>query len=599
MKNSATARFRPCTRLRVFAFAPIISAFLAWCLTAQHAGLSSYIPVREYFVAWKAAQLEMKIENPHSITVWTSTSACRGEFVSSRNEDGPREFIVRDVVTDYRHNSLGEYRLNHSTKRPLKRIVAYLSVTPLGNGSRIQPNPIRKPHFHEQCPEIAPPQHRPTARLTRDGKEVEEFDVSVENIYGGPHQPDPCHLVWKSYRNADEWQIYVGLAPRQNGTAADTAKEKEMDSALSDLESQGTFLELSVTFRTGAQSFKNFKSSFLLGCIPGLTARTALPLTDRMFHSRPASCNQSSGALLVSGGALWGELTSPIGRVRAAHFAARALTGYLRYEAVAIGVMLPRTIAHIQHICGERRACFDSYQRANYQFMKALARDMEKALQDANVMSSIWQNIVLFPFCKLGSDFDGTEHKYPCNWSSYLGQHHYGYLSYTLFSPFVKWVTSMDIDEAIGDTLIESGNDTFCSAAFRFDSCGDTEVPGALWLRWLHFKVPDEAVARFTVALRKRGIPTLRAALGKKLNISECYSAKSVPASGKMTLSCQSGMGFWVHRGIVLGNASSLNRLVFTPLRDWDRQNKRVASLLTLHGRRHLPFASCEFDPLR
>jgi hypothetical protein len=580
--------------------------FLVWSLTAEHAGFTSGFHVRDYLAASTAAPQQRTFKNlPRSITVWTSNSPCRGKFLSDRNADGPREFMIRDVVADFRHNSLREYRLNHPTKHPFKRIVAYLSVTPLGNGSRIQPTPIRKAPLHEGCPEIASPQREPTARLTRDGKDVKGFVVSVDHVLGGPEQPDPCHLVWKSYRDPDEWQVHISLAHRQNEATSDAISEKDMDTMLLDLEREGAFLELSLTFRTGVQSFKPFTASFLLGCIPGLTARTALPPTDQMFHSPSVSCSQSSGALIVSGGALWGGLTSPAGRIQAAHFAARALTGYLRYEAVAIGVILPRTIAQIQHICGDRRACSGYYQRKNDLFMNALASDMERALQYADVSPSIWPKIVLFPFCKLGSDFDGAERNIACSWSRYFGQHHYGYLSYTLFSPLVKWMTSMDVDESVGDILAESGNDTSRSAgndtsrsaAIRFDSCGNTEVPGALWLRWLHFKVLDESTARLTVALRSRGIPKFRAVQGRKLNVSECYIERTVSGNGKTTLSCESGMGFRVHRGVILGNASNLNSLGFTPSRYWDRKNERVASLLTLHGRRHLQFGSCEFDP--
>jgi hypothetical protein len=572
--------------LGYFSVACVIGIYSLWSSFGGHV-------LRRYALFFKDpptsidTKLKVTSANTQSVSVWDNQMPrCRGIFTSEPTIGGPPEFMIRDVVADYRHNSVQELSTKHPGKAPFRRVVAYLSVTPPGNGKVVQMFPVLQPDQQKICENMASGRRPPRARLTHRGKEINEVAVKVDYILGSPELQEQCSTLWKVYRDPDEWQIYVSIWFPGNRGTGNNIDERQMDAVLSKLETKGVSLELDIMFGTHEYGFKEFSMSFLLGCISGLIRRTALPNLNFIFPVHSSNCNESTGAFMISGGTAWGGLLSPSGRGKFAHFAARALLGYLRFDAVAIGVTVVRTISHIQDICGSREICILHYEKENSNSLTALAGDIDNALNDIGVPASLRSKVILFPFCRLGSDYNGSESLIPCLWSRYRGQEHYGYLSYTLFAPYVKWVTSMDIDETLGDTLppaVIVNNTRQLSAAVRFDSCGKTDVPGALWFRWLDFKAPPESADKLTTALRNKGIPKLKSMNENNVNITECYSTRSVSGNGKTTISCASGMGFRVHRAVLISNTSDLRSLHYTPEHEWDRNNTRVTSSLTHH----------------
>lgn len=383
--------------------------------------------------------------------------------------------------------------------------------------------------------------------------------------------------------------------------------DREYETALNELLSSGAeaaSLEVSlpVSFSDDENPFIA-KFSVGLSCVAGLVSTHGKPSLAELLPQMPPlgmSCEESSGGVVAVGGALFGyKRDNENGRKEAAHFAARALLGSVRFDTVAISVIGMYSISEIYSKCGDDNAvCAAGYHDANDAFLSSLSAVIEDELRVLGVPQNLWSRVLLFPICRLGTDFRGYEAGgLGCRWSAFHGQWVTNEHSYTLLSPYHKWFASFDLDEFIVDDAAYMRSAPIAARRHVEPRAADSVfsrralasgVRGAIRVPWLEFKAARGQERNITRAALRSGGLVLESSAGgpgAALNRTGCVAASGV--GGKTVVSCEDGaIGMHVHDGLRVVRADDLGTR---------RCFKRVpfdAELVVYHG--HGPrFGDC------
>jgi hypothetical protein len=555
--------------------------------------------------ALKQAEIIYISRNAGRVRVWEPhTTGCTGTFVMKLpGADSSRAplLMLREAAVDYRHNSLREMDINNGVSRgarnlrQMRRVALQVTTGNDFKGStrpkRLRP--VLPPHASDSSKSKTHTDQRthnavPTAILTGSS---DAWTASVDYVI----TPALCATVCfytdgaRTICAGDEWQVVVTLV-----APAFIETESQLEQELGILESKQASLNISLPFTysgsgTGEgddeRQHLQFDAELALGCISGLTASTSV---DRLLpteaSTRKKSCLRSTGAVVVSGAAVFGrKRTSKEGHHEIAHYAARALLGSVRFDTIAVAIQTVHPVAEIDSNCGlagtENGDCRAQYHANNTKLLTDIAANVEQELKHIGVPESDWSRLVLFPFCRLGSDFDGGEQGDPCAWSAYNGQLVLNNHAYTVFSPFHKWHASVDLDEFIvndGAYMSSSPPNNRVPALGRqvkprraaelFDERAARTrrtrrgVVGALRFAWLDFRLfrqDWETMVRDIwrnggLEMQRSPAPVMDpvARASATLNRTACYGSRQI--EGKSAVSCEAGIGVSNHDVLLL-----------------------------------------------
>lgn len=534
------------------------------------------------------------LERRPNVTVWYPTSHnCRGIFNDEPADDGIPLVLLRDVLVDKRHPSVQEYRINQPDSGHFRRLVGLLTVPPKGRihvNSTTGPDPIN--------PATGDPDAAKAHLRLPHGGVPGDFRISVDYVITNPSCASQCK---QSFCAVKEWQVIMTLTSSDR-RLSDESFERNLEL----LEMSGGQVHLELPMRLSEEPVRVFKSSFNLGCVAGLTRSTDL-LGPAALPPLKHTCADTHGAIMLGGGALVREKKwSESGWAEVGNFAARAMRGQVRFDAVAVAVTVKYTVSHMRHICKNVTKCFDRLHEENRQLLDKIAERAREEMESVEVPPSMWPNLYILPFCRLGSDYMEHEKNNPCRWSHYHGQYHQSTYLYSLLGSHYKYAASLDIDEFLVDRyppgfsrfpLGQSrlGAQSF-SAERRFDSVGETSDPNVFWFRWLDFQLRpgDERSLTNTIMARKE--PSFLSMNETNLNVSSCYGSTITWSGGKTVVSCDRGMGFRIHNAVMISQRNNLSSLVCNSKSNWGLQNDRFTSMFIYHGRRTPRYGNCLFD---
>lgn len=417
--------------------------------TSQASPVSSLTNIAPKSTASQPAAVGASKHRPYapatagSVAVWhPHTRACAGKFVTDDSERRGLQplLMLREASVDFRHNSIREFKMNRrdggADKRLFRRVTLQVSVA--WDAELVgAPWPGGSQDAHGTA--------LPSASIGVEQRDTGggESDISGEGwsvefsyVLEEPHcanrrchdTPVPGHNTEDRSRTTymctpRETQLIVSITPPRH-----VATEDEFAAELTKLERRAAYLRLTLPVRLNADrnAQENQELSLSLGCISGLTASTALlpHLAHLEGGTKPyappnPSCEQATGSVIVAGAPLFdSRRDTEGGRRGVAHFAARALFGSVQFDTVAVPVLTPHSMSEILARCASNVTCIDAYQGRNEQLLSAVAGDVEKELRELGVPGEHWRRILLFPFCRLGTDhFDGGhERRHACYW---------------------------------------------------------------------------------------------------------------------------------------------------------------------------------------
>lgn len=496
--------------------------------------------------------------NESRVIVWIPHSPrCRGNFVlysqAADREAGKPALLIREVALDRRHVTLREYRIRTKSERSFRRIVVLLTAVPHGTSALVS-KPAR-------AGKRGPLLGFRSSFINKDGQTVTQLRSGVDYVI----TDRMCARSCKDYtpcRNK-EWQMIITVSLRGGGD------DRMIDSALESLENDGGSLHLVLPVVMRDNSTEVFETTIGLSCIAGLTSATAFP-ASRYLPPRRDQCKDARGALAVSGGPLFGEKRMSIDAWREiAHYAARCLYGSMWFDSVAVGVIPEFTLAQIEFICSSARSsakCMTEYYNKNVQHLKAIAATIEDVFEQLQIPSSEWSRLILFSFCRLGSDFGESELGTPCNVSHHHGQKPLGHIAYTMFGQYHKWVSNLDLDEFVvyerpssflrfprrghSDALVK-----LQSAESQFDRMMATTGDTSFRMPWFDFRVTSRTLFDLSYAVTRDNELTFgpyNLSASEQFEQKLCYMAGSgeralLWGGGKVVQHCEDGFGFMVH----------------------------------------------------
>lgn len=385
------------------------------------------------------------------VRVWSpDLRSCRGRFIVPRlNEsyETPPVLMLREAEVDLRHNSLQEIDRKQLPPSVYRRIVVHVSaardVTPV--------LPVRPALRWAGTGPFPDANIAGGDDAKREGWQANIdyiiSDVDLRCINNGIKVPRYKHYQW----NGGEWQIILTITgPRHFKT------DDEFQKALEELAHEETYssfplLELTLPAHLPKEkTHTNLQLSLTFGCVAGLLGSNTLQNQLPLMPAR-TKCSEATGSVLVAGGAMFGEKrNSATGRKEAASFAAKALLGSIRFDTIAIPVISTHSVTKVLGMCNGDGRCMETMYAENDSFLKNLAVEVGKELTSLGVPQDMLARVVVFPVCKIGTDYEGQEKdNLPCDWSAYMGQRMVNDLGYTLFSPFHKWYATFDLGKSV------------------------------------------------------------------------------------------------------------------------------------------------------
>jgi hypothetical protein len=295
-------------------------------------------------------------QGAHAVTVWIPQYArkCHGRFASAPARDSPGGFpyaIVRDAVVDNRFASRKEFRRRRNKIRAFQRLVLYVTahlsvkfVQPAADkaataapdqSSPVSGNLVITDEDDQTAPARTPNLTGQQTQTDRGPVVVADVAVAVDYVlHVNPFVVQPVYKPGTTTvygQDVSEWQIVVSLSP-----AYPSAYEREelFAARLRALVDHGAYLNLSLPLLRYDGEKVEFRPSLALACVMGLAGATQLP-NQKRFQQHEACRQHADGAVAFAGSALHGHKRSDPKRViEIAHFAARALTGSLRFDSV-------------------------------------------------------------------------------------------------------------------------------------------------------------------------------------------------------------------------------------------------------------------------
>lgn len=505
------------------------------------------------------------------VQVWEAhTARCAGSFLFRNSTHGAPPLMLREASVDFRHNSIAEFRAKsaHDHKSlPFRRVALQISAAPDG---RIPSgmSPVMPPLNISSSRDES---NFPQAYLTNsNGAIIRDITVSVDYILRDPQCAEVCFYIdtARTICAGQEWQVILSLKFSKG-----LHNDRKLQNQLDRLESMSAKLAVSLPIVLPSGKQFMFKPWMTLSCISGLTTSTSLAPLMKHQSSQVSACEKSKGAVQVTGGPVFGhKRETPFGQKEIAHYAARALLGSVRFQTVAVGVVTNRSVSEIAALCEDNVKCAEKAHQENLNNMRSIASVVEAELGEIGVPRHHWSRIVLFPFCRLGTDYTGYEAGgNACRWSAYYGQLVLNSHAYTVFSPFHKWHASVDLDEFfVKETnyLLRGKKPHLKHPSAHPEPAADIfdrrtkhthvqNVAGALRFRWLDFRLHRPQWINLTRDVMQFGGLEMSSTDGFPLNRTACYGFKRI--EGKSAVSCEFGIGVSNHDMLLLKKADSLH----------------------------------------
>jgi len=399
-----------------------------------------------------------------------------------------------------------------------------------------------------------------------DGRSADKIDVKFDYLIEDGRCQRTC-IRYKTCR-VREWQAIVTVL------STDMGEKENLEDYMQDLIDEGAFLRLNLPVVIQESGLiETVIVDIGLSCTAGLSKTNRLPYVDRTIPGEQGDCNNARGALTIGGGALFGEMRYNESAWRSiAHYGARHLLGHTWYDTVAVALLAEFTVSEIIQICSFSEKvsdCVNHYHSKNMDYFNKVRRVVEEELYELNVPRKKWTRLILFQFCGLGSDFEGTEKGMPCAASFHNGQKILGLIGYTHFSRGHSWASNFDLDELLVDETapsISSGNypHEYESAHDRFTSLRRETNKTSYYTEWMDFSVDSSDTRKFTTDImngQRVGFKS-RDALDKNLNFTECYGG-----GGKVISHCSVTAGLLVHYALIAEKETNLSRIHCGPVR--------------------------------
>ncbi|CAN8062651.1 unnamed protein product [Agarophyton chilense] len=456
---------------------------------------------------------------------------CIGTFSSATSEFSDKGFpdaLLRDAYLDLRLASQRDARHRHgtlATQRIMVAVTLHLSV-------QIQTKNV-------------------TVRV-RNAAGLKAFVDDVREIEshskGSEFEYVPGKTTTRGFE-VYEWQLIVTLQAKNN-----SSDFEEYVRSLADDARSGIDLEIPLERFDGKKLW--FRPKFAFGCVFGWDAAAVM-------SAHAASSGSDSSAVLFCANSLSGrkkEQDSFHGEI--AHWAARSLQGVVRFDAVVLPIIVDRSMSECST---DDKGCMREASRLNRKLFERVSDNVVAELDKIGVEDEVYKQIVLIPFCRLGTHATGMERRDACSASQRYGQMHNTLMPYALLGKFYKWATLYDLDEYIamtdGKGPMQHTQRVRAGALFD-DMLRESEhmTKAAFTIAWLNFQILRRDVSSITHEVLRGRSQTLVPAASMPSSpstpspstpsTSECYDTQRVP-TGKAVVRRDVGLGFTVHQPLV------------------------------------------------
>lgn len=532
------------------------------------------------------------------VAVWVPHSErCDGIFAvrtSQTEPDGPVALVVREATVDYRHVSLAELRAKGSSPNARRVLILMTNLPQKENDMFTYIKETRqKGELSPAASLVYPNGSAVTGGASRGWTSSVSFDYLLED--------KSCEQNCKVYSRCRvrEWKAVVTVRNFGSPLPGFLLPPNSVDLWLERLKRDGVRLRLSfhVALRTDEAKIERLEVEVGLSCIAGLVPETQMPPMPYM-PPRKESCAEARGAVQISGGALFGRARhDPASWRLLAHFAARHLYGTTSYDTVAIALLPEYSVREIWSLCKTDAAnstCVPALHKSNREYVETVRNGVEDELEKLQVPRQDWARIALFMFCRLGTDFEGSEAGLPCDASHHAGQKVLGHAAYAMFAPFHRWASNFDLDEFLYDEAAPVRPRTEAleesrSAYLRFEQLRTATRRSVFYTKWLDFRVNDVDTVDFTRRIMHSQPFNFTGHDRQPLKVSDCYDG-----GGKVAVSCERSTSFMIHFGYALKNLSD-----FGSGNCVHRHERTVseAALYTYHVRKPPRQGQCLYDP--
>lgn len=366
------------------------------------------------------------------VHIWQTPQNCQNATVASPPaRDSERSFpyfILRDAAVDNRPAS--NRVLGKSDPPGTRRLILYLTVH-LSN--RLSMNYLNY--------SITAKVSHPALSITPEYV-LEVCPALVPKVPKG-HRPA---LRTRYGREAVEWQLGIRVSP------SDPNQPQTLEEAVR----QGAVANLTIpAHRYDGESFL-YNIAFPLRCALGWDVLP--PIIPSALRSEPICDAGGAGAsstVLLSGSSLYGsKKRDPKHFKEVAHFAARALRGAVRFQAVIMSVVTDFSAADIALKCGADMTCAQGLEKQNMDLLHRVARVVETEFAALGLPEELRARVVLVPTCRLGSDAANSEKDDPCQISHRYGQYHATFFAYGVIAPYFKVRSSPIVRFFVADTMV-------------------------------------------------------------------------------------------------------------------------------------------------
>ena len=479
---------------------------------------------------------------------------CEGHFVSERAEHSQSGFpyaVIREAVIDRRYLSRRHFQrvAGNARSRAFELIILYvtthLSVSLSRENAVVDVIEFPAPDMREMVADVQ--------------ANVDYVTHVNPFLFSGAYKPG---RKTSQGEEVSEWQVVISLTPR-----VDVAHAKRTQEAFSHriraLSDEVTPVKLGITLPLRRYDGKTieFNANFSIGCATGWEADESYPELEQWDSGKECKAGASgvNGAVVLSGSALYGaKQRDAVHYKEVAHFAARALMGSLRFDAVLMSVVVKNSISDAVQNCGMDEGCMQQMQKENDELLTNLAHGVEAELDAIGMDENLYERVILMPMCRLGSDANGTERGDACRMSHRYGQYHATFFSYAMVSHLFKWAVSYDIDEFLGQApksvvgpLGQQRKDLVVGQR-RADVVLDGENVfggGYMYFSWLNFLSDGNMSRSLTKQVMQGRAPLLMHKDGESGH--DCYAFTRDP-TGKSAARCDVGLGFTIHRPVII-----------------------------------------------
>ncbi|CAN8063630.1 unnamed protein product [Agarophyton chilense] len=508
------------------------------------------------------------VSPPPSVSIWSPKASCSGTFTSATADHSDPPFpsvVIRDAVVDHRYLSMRQFKDVHPSI-PFTRIILYTSV-----------------HLSTSLT-----REDATAQLLVQNSSSFSLRAHVDYVT----RVDPFLILgpYKSKKKTkrghqvSEWQVAVSIRPAAE--ESELTQDEFTQQIRSLAKENGAVLSLVLPLKRFDGVIQRFDPAFDLGCVTDWESPHVYPANEKL-NGEPEcyyGLGDVSGTLLVSGSALYGvKKTDPRCYREIAHFAARALQGHLRYDTVAMSIVVNNSYSDRDIACGDDNKCHGVMRKRNYDLLENVRRVVESVFDEILLARPLWNRLILVPYGRLGSDANGTEASDPGRSSHRYGQYHATFFTYAMLSPYFKWAVSYDMDEFIARVPFKRRYTVSSENAEDVLDRATSSLHGYAYFTWLNFLVPDNSSNKLTEEIMKGSIPVLN---GDR----DCYALGRDP-TGKSAVRCDVGLGFTIHRPVIRQKSS--DPTILNQIQGERRSNK----LRTWHPRIGRSSSKCIFVP--